>query len=241
MDIFEGYVGIRLWDEQLVNDVIFSLLLVQLIAFSLVFRSNLHLFLKMMKDVFYFRERHSIFENVTGNDFFYTAFMTFQTLSLCSIAAYIAGKNLGYINYPDLSTNLFSIGLIFFVLLSFYLFKQVIYNALGSVFAKPGNHALWRTNYHAITGLWGILLYIPVLWLVFVGAQITIPVILFVFFYIVYRFTVLYKTIRIFHFGKTGFIYIILYLCAQEILPLVFLYKGTVYLYNFIDGNTIWH
>ena len=27
MNIFEGYVGIRLWDGQLVDDVIFSLLL----------------------------------------------------------------------------------------------------------------------------------------------------------------------------------------------------------------------
>ncbi|MDR1880328.1 MAG: DUF4271 domain-containing protein [Tannerellaceae bacterium] len=241
MDIFEGYVGIRLWDEQLVNDIIFSLLLAQLIAFSLVFRSNLHLFVKMVKDVFYFRERNSLFENVTGNDFFHAAFMTFQTMSLCSIAAFIAGKNLGYINYPDLSANLFSIALIFFVLLSFYLFKQSIYHALGSVFIKPEKYALWKTNYNAITGLWGILLYIPVLWLVFVGTQIMIPVALFVFFYVSCRFVILYKTIRIFRFGKTGFLYIILYLCAQEILPLVFLYKGTVYLYNFIDGNTIWH
>ena len=32
MNIFEGYVGIRLWDGQLVDDVIFSLLLFLFIA-----------------------------------------------------------------------------------------------------------------------------------------------------------------------------------------------------------------
>ncbi len=37
MNIFEGYVGIRLWDGQLVDDVIFSLLLFLFIAFSFVF------------------------------------------------------------------------------------------------------------------------------------------------------------------------------------------------------------
>ena len=34
MNIFEGYVGIRLWDGQLVDDVIFSLLLFLFIVFS---------------------------------------------------------------------------------------------------------------------------------------------------------------------------------------------------------------
>ena len=37
MNIFEGYVGIRLWDEQLVDDVIFSLLLFLFVVFSFVF------------------------------------------------------------------------------------------------------------------------------------------------------------------------------------------------------------
>ena len=50
MNIFEGYVGIRLWDGQLVDDVIFSLLLFLFIVFSFVFRTNFQLFVKMLKD-----------------------------------------------------------------------------------------------------------------------------------------------------------------------------------------------
>lgn len=49
--MFEGYVGIRLWDGQLVDDVIFSLLLSLLIAFAIIFRSNFQHFVKMLKDV----------------------------------------------------------------------------------------------------------------------------------------------------------------------------------------------
>ena len=52
MNIFEGYVGIRLWDGQLVDDVIFSLLLFLFIVFSFVFRTNFQLFVKMLKDAF---------------------------------------------------------------------------------------------------------------------------------------------------------------------------------------------
>ena len=47
MNIFEGYVGIRLWDGQLVDDVIFSLLLFLFIVFSFVFRTNFQLFVKL--------------------------------------------------------------------------------------------------------------------------------------------------------------------------------------------------
>ena len=52
MNIFEGYVGIRLWDGQLVDDVIFSLLLFLFIVFSFVFRTNFQLFVKMLKDAY---------------------------------------------------------------------------------------------------------------------------------------------------------------------------------------------
>ena len=57
MGTFEGYVGIRLWDGQLVDDVVFSLLFVLFMCFALVFRTNYRLFLKMMRDVVYVKER----------------------------------------------------------------------------------------------------------------------------------------------------------------------------------------
>lgn len=66
MDLFEGYVGIRLWDGQLVDDVIFTLLLSLLIAFAIIFRSNFQHFVKMMKDVVYLKERQNLFDETAG-------------------------------------------------------------------------------------------------------------------------------------------------------------------------------
>ena len=62
MGTFEGYVGIRLWDGQLVDDVVFSLLFVLFMCFALVFRTNYRLFLKMMRDVVYVKERQNLFD-----------------------------------------------------------------------------------------------------------------------------------------------------------------------------------
>ena len=132
-------------------------------------------------------------------------------------------------------------GTVFCVLFLFYQFKQCCYYLLGSVFSDPDKYKLWKTSYNAIMGIWGVSLYVPVLWLVFVGTYVTIPIVMFCILYILCRFVIIYKTIRIFHKKSTGLLYISLYLCGQEILPLVFLYEGIIYLYNFIETSTLWH
>ena len=103
MDGFEGYVGIRMGEGQLINDLIFSLLFVLLFVFSLVFHANYHLFLKMVRDVFYVKERLSLFEEIDGNETIFRSFMIFQSLLLCSIALFFIGRLYNYIpDYKDI-------------------------------------------------------------------------------------------------------------------------------------------
>lgn len=241
MELFEGYVGIRLGDGQVVDDVIFSLLLVLFIAFALVFRSNYHLFVKMLKDVVFIKERQNISRKDGGHEWFFRNFMTFQALFLCSIGLFAIGRAYGYANYVKEYTTGLAILLLFLLLWAFYWGKEWLYFLFGAVFADKAKYRFWKTNYNAIIGAWGVSLYFPVLWLVFVGASLTVPVAMFGILYILCRFVIIYKTIRIFHKKNTGILYISLYLCGQEILPLVFLYKGIVYLYNFIEVSTLWH
>ncbi|MCC8152995.1 MAG: DUF4271 domain-containing protein [Tannerellaceae bacterium] len=88
---------------------------------------------------------------------------------------------------------------------------------------------------------WGISLYIPVFWLVFLDNQYLPAVLLFLFLYFLCRSVILYKSIEIFFHKTPGFFYIILYLCTLEILPLAILYRAVIYLYNFIEASAIWH
>ncbi|MDR0430011.1 MAG: DUF4271 domain-containing protein [Tannerellaceae bacterium] len=241
MDSFEGYVGIRIWDDQFVNDVIFSLLLALLIIFALVYRSNHRLFAKMMRDVFFIKERTSLFETVAGNEFVFRNFMILQTLFLASLSLYAIARACRFIDYDDVVANLSIIGIIFTITILFYLFRRFFYALVGLIFADQEKYKFWKTNYYALTGFWGVLLYIPVFWLFFVGKYILAPVFLYFLLYFLYRFWLICKTIRIFHIQGVGFLYIFLYLCGQEILPVIFLYKGIVYLYNSIERSAIWH
>lgn len=234
MEGFEGYVGIRVGDEQLVNDMIFSVLFVLFLIFALVFHANYHLFMKMIRDVFYVKERLSLFEYIDGNETVFRSFMIFQSLALCSLFFFIAGHTNGYISDDQhIDINLLIIGTIFSILFLFYLFKQILYKLPGAIFVSPEAYKIWRTGYTASTGFWGVLLYFPVLCMAFIEIHVQVPLFMFILCYLFWRLVIIQKTIYIFNIKGIGFLYIILYLCAQEILPLIFLYKGIIYLYNF--------
>jgi hypothetical protein len=168
--------------------------------------------------------------------------MIFQSLFLTTLILFLSSRAYGYIgDYPDIGSNLWTIGFIFIILFVFYLLKQILYSMLGAIFSTDEQFSAWRMGYTAAAGFWGVLLYAPVLWLAFIEAQPRNAVIMFVFLYLLWRLIIIYKTICIFNIKGVAFLYIILYLCAQEILPLIFLYEGIIYLYNFIDGIAIWY
>lgn len=245
MNHFEGYVGIQMWEGQQINDILFAFILVLFILFALIYRMHSRLFSKMLKDVVFVRKRLSLFESPVrsriGAEWIYRNFMLFQALLLCSLSLFGIGWNKGYIHYETGNDILIYIGLFFLIILLFYFFKQIIYYLFGSIFSTIESYKLWKISYNAIIGTWGILLYIPLIWMFFIDKFADGAILMFLFLYIFSRFVIIYKTIRIFHIKNTGFLYIITYLCAQEILPLFFLYKGTFYLYNIIEVNTLWH
>lgn len=89
MDSFEGYVGIRLWDGQIANDLLFAFLLSLLILFAIVFRNNFQQFLRMLKDAVFVKERSNLFdEGRNESSVLFHLFMIFQALFLCSVALF---------------------------------------------------------------------------------------------------------------------------------------------------------
>ncbi|MCD8178788.1 MAG: DUF4271 domain-containing protein [Tannerellaceae bacterium] len=237
----QEYIGIPLDEGQLAEDVMLLLLLGLFLTFSVVFRTNINLFYKMIKDIWQVKERQNLFENISGNEFFYDNFMTFQTLFLSAVSLFSIARLSGFLTYTDLSVAATGFLLIFLLVYLLYAFKKISYRVLGFTFAGKEKFRLWKTNYHAIMRTFGITLYIPVCLMVFIDNQYLLPVILFVFLYFLCRFVILYKSIGIFLNKKHGFFYINLYLCGLEILLLALLYQASIYLYNFIEASAIWH
>ncbi|MDR0994867.1 MAG: DUF4271 domain-containing protein [Tannerella sp.] len=238
---FEGYVGGQMGSGQAVNDLAFVMLLALAFAFSLLFNAYPYLFGRMLRNVFHAKERESSFDASTGNEGLFRSFMDFQALFLASLFLFLAGYRSGL--FPagmDMDNYLLLFGFFFAVALLFYFSKRFLYLLLGFTFASPEQYRLWRVGYSAGIGFWGVTLYLPVVILAFTRMDLHWLLFVFVLLFLLWRIALNYKTISLFELRFGNILYIFLYLCAQEMMPLLCLYEGMKYMYNLFEINTLW-
>ncbi|MDH6343349.1 hypothetical protein M2480_001338 [Parabacteroides sp. PFB2-12] len=241
--MFEGYTGIPVGQEQWMNDLIWGIVFLLFISFSFIFYYYSPVFLRTLKDIVQVKHRQSLFEvgqGSKGDERVFHAFMTFQTLLLSTLFLFIWYKKAeGATEFDSVKTALYA-GSLFLLLLLYYYFKRGIYALLGWTFFEKESYRLWQVGYQASLDLLGVLFYIPLLWILFIDTDPIYPFGLFSAFYLLSRCVIIYKTIRIFQIKKGDYLFLFLYLCAQEIAPLFLFINGAVLLYNFIALSTLW-
>ena len=237
---FEGYTGMQLNDVTFSNDIMLLIVLILLLTFAFIFRLNIPLFGKMISNISSGEQRLSIFETTKKDSFLFTSFMTFQTLLLCSIFIFTTTVEYKYILKPDTVTTFTATGILLIILFIFFLFKRALYALFGHIFIEKSANKMLFTNYQAIFCTWGIFLYFPVLWILLVGKYFFIAITFMIISYLLFRLILIYRFFYIFFNKNTGLLFFSLYLCGQEIVPLVFLYEGLIYMYNIIEKNNIW-
>ena len=237
---FEGYTGICIENITFSNDMMVVLVLLMLTVFALIFQLNFPLFSRMISNIIAGEQRQSIFETTEKNSFLFNAFMTLQAILLFSIFLYIASVKYKYIPNADIQTMLLSIGILFVLFFVYYLFKRVLYALFGIVFFEKSTNKMLFTNYQALLSSWGIVLYFPVLWVLLFDAFFSVAAIMLIFSLFLFKVVFAFRFIPVFLKKNTGFLFLSLYLCAQEIAPLAFLYEGMVFTYNIIERNNTW-
>jgi len=229
---FERLTGIYLNNDTFSNDLMLVIVILLLSVFAFVFRMNVPLFGKMISNINTGEQRQSIFETIEKDSFLFNSFMVFQTILLFSIFIFSFGVKNHYISNPDLRSTLLSIVFLFFLLLIFYLFKQVLYAIFGTVFFEKSTNKIMLTNYQALFCTWGVSIYLPVFWVLLFDTHLFASLIFLIFSYLTFKAVLSFRFFCIFYNKNTGFLFLSLYLCAQEMVPLVFLYEGMVYSYN---------
>ena len=239
-DVFEGYSGTYINDITFANDIMLIIVLLMLSFFAFLFRLNIPLYSKMIRNIRGGEQRYSIFLATEKDSFYFNAFMTFQTLLLCGILIFSFSVECGLLVPKTNSLNILQIlGVLLLTLFIFFLFKKMFYAVFANIFTDKGASDILSYNQAAFC-FWGIFLYIPVLWILLVGKYFFIAATLVIISYLIFRIFLLNRFFYIFFNKKTGLLFLSLYLCAQEIIPLVFLYKGLIYMYNIIEINNIW-
>ena len=237
---FEGYTGIFLHNITFSNDIMLVIVLVSLTVFAWIFSFNFSLFGKMISNISAGEQRQSIFETTEQNTFLFNAFMTFQTLLLFCVYLFSAAVKYKYILHADIRTTLLSIGFLLILLFLYYLFKRALYAVFGMIFIEKSTNKMLFTNYQALFSTLGIVLYFPVLWILLFDSHLFISVIMLIICFLLFKIIFAFRFIHVFFKKNTGFLFLSLYLCAQEIAPMVFLYQGMIFIYNIFEQNYTW-
>ncbi|MDR0811003.1 MAG: DUF4271 domain-containing protein, partial [Paludibacter sp.] len=172
-----------------------------------------------IKTFFRVQERVSIFAEQSINSFKSRFFMI--TFSILVIAMYI------YTLMFNDSFGFYNFALICGITSAYYIIKRFIGEIIGYVFLNKSTLKIARESYMNIVSYMGFILfpllvlqiYLPLQCLNFIKiTAIIVCMTMFLLFVI--------KLFLIFFHKKLAFLYIMLYLCTLEILPLFFLFKA---------------
>jgi hypothetical protein len=235
-----GFTGIYINDMTYSNDILLVTVFLLLSVFAVFFRRNVSVFHKMISDVADKEQKNSIFDTAEKKNFLFNAYMGFQTLVLLGIYAFSLATKCGYIKSPDIQTTLLCVAGLIFIFFLFYLFKRFLFDGLLYVFAESDAQKKLKIRYKSLFRLWSVFLYFPVFWILLIGNYFVHATIILIISYICIKILLAYRFIFTF-FGKNiWLLFLNLYLCAQEIVPLAFLYEGLIYIYRIIDKSNIW-
>ena len=237
---FEGYIGFENQNIAFSEDMMLVIVLILLTVFACIFRLNTPLIGKMIHNINAGERLQSIFETTEKDSFLYNSFMTFQALLLVGIFLSSVTVKYKFIIHPTITTTFITIGLFLVLFLIYYLFKRILYTIPGIIFMEKSTNKMLLTNYQALFSVWGVALYIPVLWILLFGINFYSSIIVFIIIYLLFKIILTLRFIHIFYRNNTGILFLSLYLCAQEIAPMVFLYQGIIFTYNIIEKNNTW-
>lgn len=106
--------------------------------------------------------------------------------------------------------------------MAYYVAQLAVYWLLGWVFADPAGRRLYVQGFTASQSLLGFALLVPALVSIFYQGAAPAMVALAAGLYVLARIIFIIKGFRIFYRNFGSLLYFILYLCAVEILPLIF-------------------
>lgn len=206
------------------------LLIVSFLLVSFCWRSGRKYFSSIFNNLIDVRRRGNHFDDHTMSETRIMIALILQTILMEGIIFYFAMN----IYNPEAMIFSPSLNIVFMVGIAggYYLLQLLIFRIIGYVFSQSGETHIWIQGFNASQALMGLALAPVAFMMLFVPKYNELMLYVAVALYTVARLAFLIKGFRIFFnkFFQCG--YFILYLCAVEIVPLIFAYKGTLLIYQ---------
>ena len=184
------------------------------------------------------KDRKSVFYQTVTYENFNKIFLSIQTIILTSIIIYCYAVHESFLSVASFTQMLQFIGKCSFILMIYLLYKFLSYSIIGAIFFKKETVIHWNEAFFSLISIDGIILFIPTLIIFYVDKAYYFCIYFFIFYLFFNIFFIFYKIYVLFFRVKLRFLYFILYLCAQEIIPLYLVYRSLIYLIT--QKDTIW-
>ena len=162
--------------------------------------------------------------------------MVLQTCLLFSIVFFLLTKT-NVSNSFILNSDYFLIVLFLGVLIGYVLLKRFLYTVVNNVFFNSKGNGHFLRSLQLLMAAQGVLLYPVVFVLVYFGLPLHLVLYYCAFVVVLGKIGAFYKSYVIFFRQKGGFLQIILYFCALEIVPFVALMETCAALVNLLKVN----
>ena len=208
-----------------------ALLMLGLIAVALSYHTGYKYIENFFHYMFSTRRRENLFEDHTVNETSILAALIANTCIIEGFIIFFAVQLLSPERAASLHGNVFMYIAAFCIMAAgFYAAQWAVYKLVGYTFSDREGCKLWLDGFKSSQSFLGLLL-LPVLVLLMVytssGKMLLCVAALL---YLVVRLIFIYKGFRIFYSNLSSILYFILYLCAVEIAPLVFLAGVTIWI-----------
>ncbi|MDR0872951.1 MAG: DUF4271 domain-containing protein [Prevotellaceae bacterium] len=165
------------------------------------------------------KERMSFFADSSLKDIRQTLYLTFIAFANLAILLYISVATF----YPNPAANNRLVLVFFAIVYIFYIAKLLVLRFLGFVFFNNQSTAMhFRNSHFALISMFGILLYINNLILVYATFEnITVFLVLGGILCLIFALFKSFLILKYFCSQFVSYLYFILYLCTLEILPII--------------------
>ena len=189
-----------------------------------------------LNSIFKLKDRNSLFDDTTINE-------AQLRVSLLLLTFVTEGSAVYYgLLQPiiDLQSAVFPAVLLCIVTCGIYYFLQRgIYSLLCNIFSDNTKTQKFNESFIAVNLVIGLFLSPIILLIMFIPETTYIGLWICAFLYIIARLLIIYKGVRIFSPGTFGLLYIILYLCALEIVPAILVEKTISTMYRIVELNLL--
>lgn len=240
MQLFpSGIMGDPLPFSPWIHSVFFLLFFFSFLLFAFIFRWEGTALKANFKTVFSFgKPAASVHKSqITKTEAWGEFYLLLQTILIFSILIFSWLWNHGFSLYPTKVQVVGFIGI--FVILALLIYLKIAgYQLIGTFFLQ-NEMKNWSTYYSRMMEIFGILVFLPTLFFVYLDEVRDIMLIFLVALFFISRMVMYIQLLNIFVKNKITPFYFFVYLCGTEIAPYLLLYKGVLLVITIAGDNII--